>query len=97
MKKNLLKYVLLSALAFSLTTAIACKDNKNTNDVNHYDSLPEQERLYGDPDPLNERDVSGGTIDNHQGNTANQTDNMSDTINDVNSSSNTNQNTQENR
>lgn len=88
MKKNIFKYLFISALAFTLTTTIACRDNKKTDDVNRYDSLPEQERMYNDPDPLNETDVSGGTIDNHQERTANQTDNMNDTIDRGNSSSN---------
>lgn len=61
---------------------------KNSNDINRYDSIPEQERLYNDPDPLNERDVSGGTIDNHQERAANESDDMNDTINSVNPPSN---------
>ena len=99
MKKNIFKYLFISALALTFTATIACRDNKNTDDVNHYDSLPEQERMYDDPDPLNEQDVSGGTIDNHQGSSINATDNMNDndTIDRRNSSSNSNQSTQDNR
>lgn len=99
MRKNLCKQLFISAFALTLTTAIACRENKNTDDINRYDSLPEQERMYDNPDPLNERDVSGGSIDNHQGSSINATDNMNnnDTINRRNSSSNSNQSTQDNR
>jgi len=99
MRNNLYKYLFISVLALTLTTTIACRDNKKADDVNRYDSLPEQERMYDNPDPLNERDVSGGTIGNHQGSSINATDNMNDndTINGRNSSSNSNQSTQDNR
>ena len=99
MKKIIFKSLFISALALIFTATTACRDNKNTDDVNRYDSLPEQERMYNDPDPLNERDASGGTIDNHQGSTTNATDNMNDndTIDRKNSSSNSNQSTQDNR
>lgn len=99
MKKNLYKHLFLSALVVALTTTVACRDNKRADDINRYDSLPEQERMYDEPDPLNERDVSGGTIDNHQESTINATDNMNDndTIDRRNSSSTSNQNTQDNR
>ena len=99
MKKNLLKYLFLTTFAFTVTIAIGCRENKNTDDLNRYDSLPEQERLYGDPDPLNERDASGGTIENHQERTANKTDIMndkSDTLDRGNNQPNTNKNSQEN-
>ncbi len=99
MKKNLYKHLFLSALVVALTTTVACRDNKRADDINRYDSLPEQERMYDEPDPLNERDVSGGTIDNHQESTINTTDNMNDndTLDRRNSSSTSNQNTQDNR
>lgn len=87
MKKNLFKTLCVSAFVLMLSTTIACRENKNTDEVNRYDSIPEQERLHNDPDPLNERDASGGTIDNHQGRTATKTDDMNDTVNSVNSSS----------
>lgn len=79
------------------TATIGCRENKNSDDLSRYDSLPEHERLYGDPDPLNERDASGGTIDNHQERTANQTDNMNGTLGSGNSSVNNTEDTQENR
>lgn len=88
MKKNLFKTLCISTLFLMLTTTIACRENKNSNDINRYDSIPEQERLYNDPDPLNERDVSGGTIDNHQERTANESDDVNDTINSVSPPSN---------
>ncbi len=51
------------------------------NNVNRYDSLSEQERLYNDnADPLNERDQSGGTIENHLDDTDNTTPNVVDTL-----------------
>lgn len=65
MKKNTIGFKLLGALVIILFTLSSCKDRRGENDMNNYDSLPEQERLYGDPDPLNETDQSGGTIDNH--------------------------------
>lgn len=99
MKKNLYKHLFLSTLVVALTTTVACRDNKRADDINRYDSLPEQERMYDEPDPLNERDVSGGTIDNHQESTINATDNMNDndTLDRRNSSSTSNQSSQDNR
>ena len=99
MRKKLYTHLLLSSLVVTLTTTVACRDNRKTDDINRYDSLPEQERMYDEPDRLNERDVSGGTIDNHQGSTINATDNMNDndTIDRRNSSSSTSQSTQNNR
>lgn len=80
MKRKLYNTLLVSIFTFTIITLTACRDNKNNNNVNRYDSLSEQERLYNDnADPLNERDQSGGTIENHLDDTDNTTPNVVDT------------------
>ncbi len=94
MKVHLFKYSLLGI--FLLLNIVSCKDRKSDNEIRESESVQQQERMYDNPDPLNERDASGGTIDNHQENTASQATQMNDTVGIINPTSKNNHNTQEN-
>ena len=81
MKNVCYKYGLIGILLLSFSVVASCRDrnDRNMDDQGLYGES-EQER-YHDPnaDPLNEQDISGGTIDNNQTDTINRgTDTVGD-------------------
>ncbi len=72
MKEKIFNYLGLSILAAVLSITAACKDNRKTNEINHYDSLDRYE------DTLNETRQPDRTMeDNHS---EEDYQDMSDTI-----------------